>query len=239
MAMPVAALSQPSPSPGPGPAGAQPGAPPGKPPDAATLDARIKALAADLEDVKDENADLKSELADLKARQAANKPPASLNALNPQITAFLNGAMRVDDRQVLTPGGVAIDDRPFLRTAEFDFRAAVDRYADAVAILSLADEAGTGFGGDAPAAADRAAARHRERRVLRVRVQPGRRRGRGHPAERGRGRGDGADRRRGRRRRHRDRRRPARSPGLHRPLQPVLHAGRHPRRQPRAVGLLP
>ena len=148
MAMPVAALSQPSPSPGPGPAGAQPGAPPGKPPDATTLDARIKALAADLEDVKDENADLKSELADLKARQAANKPPTSLNALNPQITAFLNGAMRVDDRQVLTPGGVSIDDRPFLRTAEFDFRAAVDPYADAVAILSLEDEAGTGFGAD-------------------------------------------------------------------------------------------
>src|ERR1041384_8361170 len=148
MAMPVAALSQPSPSPGPGPAGAQPGAPPGKPPDAATLDARIKALATDLEDVKDENADLKSELADLKARQAANKPPTSLNALNPQITALLNGALRGDDRQVLTPGGVAIDDRPFLRTAEFDFRAAVDPYADAVAIMSLEDEAGQGFGAD-------------------------------------------------------------------------------------------
>jgi hypothetical protein len=136
-AMPAAALAQPA-----------PGAPPGKPPDAATLDARIKALSADLEDVKDQNTDLKSELADLKARQAANKPPASLNALNPQITAFLNGAMRVDDREVQTPGGVAIDDRPFLRTAEFDFRAAVDPYADAVAILSLEDEAGTGFGAD-------------------------------------------------------------------------------------------
>ena len=136
-AMPVAALAQPA-----------PGAPPGKPPDAATLDARIKALSADLEDVKDQNADLKSELADLKARQAANKPPASLNALKPQITAFLNGAMRIDDREVQTPGGVAIDDRPFLRTAEFDFRAAVDPYADAVAILSLEDEAGTGFGAD-------------------------------------------------------------------------------------------
>ncbi|HEX3481513.1 MAG TPA: hypothetical protein VHT91_41160 [Kofleriaceae bacterium] len=39
----------------------------------------------DLEDVKDQNTDLKSELADLKARLAASKPPASLNALNPQI----------------------------------------------------------------------------------------------------------------------------------------------------------
>jgi len=112
------------------------------------LDARIKALEADLEDVKGQNEDLKSELADVKAQQAASKPPVSLNALNPQITAFLNGALRIDDRQVLTPSSVAIDDRPFLRTAELDFRAAVDPYADAVAIVALEDEAGTGFGAD-------------------------------------------------------------------------------------------
>jgi len=131
------------------PAAAQSTPPPNPPPNPpATVEARLKALATDLEDVKDENTDLKSELADLKARQAANKPPASLNALNPQITAFLNGALRIDDRTVATPGGVAIDDRPFLRTAEFDFRAAVDPYADAVAILSLEDEAGEGFGAD-------------------------------------------------------------------------------------------
>ncbi|HEX8111019.1 MAG TPA: hypothetical protein VF516_24980, partial [Kofleriaceae bacterium] len=82
-------------------------------------------------------------------RMAANKPPTSLSALNPQITAFINGAMRVDDHPVLTPKGVAIDDRPFLRTAELDLRAAVDPYADAVTILSLENEAGEGFGVDA------------------------------------------------------------------------------------------
>jgi hypothetical protein len=134
------------------PAAAQPAPadpkPPDKPAAPATLDMRIKALEADLEDVKGANEDLKSELADLKAQQAASKPPTSLGALNPQITAFINGAMRVDDKQVLTPHGVAIDDRPFLRTAEFDFRAAVDPYADAVAILSLEDQAGAGFGAD-------------------------------------------------------------------------------------------
>ncbi|MEO7734381.1 MAG: hypothetical protein ABIY55_25720 [Kofleriaceae bacterium] len=119
-----------------------------KPAAPATLDLRIKALETDLEDVKGANEDLKSELADLKAQQAASKPPTSLNALNPQITAFINGAMRIDSKQVVTPTGVAIDDRPFLRTAEFDFRAAVDPYADAVAILALEDEAGTGFGAD-------------------------------------------------------------------------------------------
>src|SRR6185503_8898672 len=136
------------------PADKPPDTPPDKPardkaPDKpVTLDARVKALEADLEDARDATADLKSEVADLKTQLAASKPPVSLNALNPQITAFLNGAMRVDDRQVTTPGGVAIDDRPFLRTAEIDFRAAVDPYADAVAIVALEDEAGTGFGAD-------------------------------------------------------------------------------------------
>ena len=144
----------------PGAAGKPPDKPADKPPDKSpdkpadkpgkpvTLDARVKALEVDLEDARDANADLKSEVADLKAQIAASKPPASLNALNPQITAFLNGAMRVDDRHVTTPGGVAIDDRPFLRTAEIDFRAAVDPYADAVAIVALEDEAGEGFSAD-------------------------------------------------------------------------------------------
>jgi hypothetical protein len=138
------------------PAAAQPG-PANKPADKpvdkpadkpATLDARVKALEVDLEDAKDANADLKSEVADLRAQLAASKPPASLNALNPQITAFLNAAMRADDHQVTTPDGVAIDDRPFLRTAEIDFRAAVDPYADAVVIVALEDEAGEGFGAE-------------------------------------------------------------------------------------------
>lgn len=139
--------SPPTPSP-PSRAPAPAAAPPARPAAPTTIEGRLKALETDLEDLKDENTDLKSELADLKARQAASKPPTSLNALNPQITAFLNGALRIDDHPVLTPGGVAIDDRPFLRTAEFDFRAAVDPYADAVAILSLEDEAGAGFGAD-------------------------------------------------------------------------------------------
>jgi len=108
----------------------------------------MKALEEDVEDLKDENKDLKSEVDDLKTRIEASKPPISLSALNPQITAFLNGAARFDDRPVFTPGGIRIDSRPFLRTAEFDFRAAVDPYADAVAILAIEDEAGEGFSAD-------------------------------------------------------------------------------------------
>ncbi len=139
ISVPTLAHAEPEPEPAPAPA------PPTPTP---TLDEKVKALELELEDVKDESVDLKSEVADLKARQAASKPPISPSALNPQITAFLNSAMRIDDKRVLTPNGVPIDDRPFARTAEFDFRAAVDPYADAVAILSLEDEAGTGFSAD-------------------------------------------------------------------------------------------
>lgn len=115
---------------------------------APTIEDRLKAIAADLEDVKGENEDLKSEVADLKAKVAANKPPVSQNAMNPQITAFLNGASRFDTREVLSASGSRIDDRLFMRTMELEFRAAVDPYADAVAIASLEDEAGNGFSAD-------------------------------------------------------------------------------------------
>ncbi len=118
---------------------------PEKPEQPPPLDARIKALEVDLTGEID---DLKSEVADLKAKIAATKPPQSIGLFNPAITAFLNGAVRADDRPVLSPGGARIDDRPFLRTAEIDFRAAADPYADAVAILSLEDEAGEGFSAD-------------------------------------------------------------------------------------------
>jgi len=116
---------------------------PAEPP--ASLEDRIKALEADVEDVTDQNEDLKSEIADLRAQHLASRPPVSANAMNPGITVFLNTALRIDDSPVTTPTGVRIDRRPFLRTAEVDFRSAVDPYADAVAILSAEDEAGQGF----------------------------------------------------------------------------------------------
>ncbi len=114
----------------------------------ADLDARIQALEDQAEDAKDEDEDLKSEVDDLKDRLAASKPPATLNAMNPQITAFLNGVGRFDDKPVYTPAGERVDDRLFMRTLEVEMRAAVDPFADAVAILSLENEAGNGFGVD-------------------------------------------------------------------------------------------
>jgi hypothetical protein len=114
-------------------------------PEPPSFDARLKALEVDLLDVKDENEDLKSEVADLKERQAAQRMPNIPGAMNPAITAFLNGAGRVDSKTVLAPDGTEINDRMFVRTGEFDLRAAVDPYADAVAIVSLEKQPSGGF----------------------------------------------------------------------------------------------
>jgi hypothetical protein len=65
---------------------------------------------------------------------------------NPRTTAFINLAARADNQTVFDSEQEAeIDDRPFLRTIELDFRAPVDPYAEAIAILAIEDEAGTGF----------------------------------------------------------------------------------------------
>jgi hypothetical protein len=98
-----------------------------------------------VEDLREEVEDLRSELSDLRERQQARKEPARSNLMNPDITVFLNAAGRVDSRAARSPEGVRLDDRMFLRTAEFEFRAAVDPYADAVAMLAVEDEAGEGF----------------------------------------------------------------------------------------------
>src|SRR5437762_10088839 len=122
LALAAPAAAQPDPQPQPQPQPPQPQPTP-------SLEDRVKALEIDPEDAKDENQDLHSEVDDLKDQIKANKPPTSFSALNPQITAFLNGASRFDDKQVSSPQGARIDDRLFMRTMEVDFRAAVDPYA--------------------------------------------------------------------------------------------------------------
>jgi len=66
---------------------------------------------------------------------------------NPRTTAFINFAARADNKKVLDETGVnEISNRFFLRGVELDLRAPVDPYAEAVAILSVENEAGKGFG---------------------------------------------------------------------------------------------
>ena len=120
----------------------------------AQLDTLKLTLAAAQTDPSDE-LDVVSERLEKRMRELENKIGAVSRAtapivFNPRTTAFINFAARGDDKAVLDESGIAkIDNRPFLRTVELDFRAPVDPYADAVVILSLEDKAGTGFGVDA------------------------------------------------------------------------------------------
>lgn len=79
----------------------------------------------------------------------------SANAFNPSITAFINGALRVDNRDVEAAGHGhgggsgdpdLVDDRFWLRGAELDFRGSVDAYVDAVLLLGIHQETNGEFG---------------------------------------------------------------------------------------------
>ena len=71
--------------------------------------------------------------------------------LNPRTTAFINFAARSDSRTVTDWADTAntISNRPYLRTLELELRNPVDPYAEAVAILSVENQAGREFGVDA------------------------------------------------------------------------------------------
>jgi hypothetical protein len=109
---------------------------------------RVETLEDSAEDTADELEDLRSQVKDLEERLASSRPPISPSAMNPAMTAFINGIGRWDDRAVYTPGGDRIDDRLILRSLEVDLRAAVDPFADAVATFSLEGEPGGGFEAD-------------------------------------------------------------------------------------------
>ena len=99
--------------------------------------------------LQEEVNDLEKELEEIyKERDKKPQEPTRLNLLNPPITLFANGAARIDDDPVLSKSGQRIDNHLFLRTAEVDFRAAIDPYADGVVILSIEDDAGTGYSVD-------------------------------------------------------------------------------------------
>lgn len=72
-------------------------------------------------------------------------------AFNPGTTAFINFAARADSRKVydLADSTKVISNRPFLRTVETELRGTVDPYAEAVAVISVENEAGKEFTIDA------------------------------------------------------------------------------------------
>jgi len=141
-----------------------------EPPD--SVRKQIEDMRRELEQVKRELTDLKNlqltlpqsqsdeldrleEKLDQRLRELENKIDAvsrasAPTAFNPRMTASLNVAARADDKTVYdSQGETQIQNRPFLRTVELDLRAPVDPFAEAVAIISLEDQAGKGFGIDA------------------------------------------------------------------------------------------
>jgi ElaB/YqjD/DUF883 family membrane-anchored ribosome-binding protein len=120
----------------------------------ATLRAHLDSLQKSQGNLSSEELEKTKEHFENRMRQLENKIDAlarsmAPTALNPRTTAFVNFAARSDNKDVFDAEGVnAIDNRPFLRTVELDLRAPVDPYAEAITILALEDEAGTGFAVD-------------------------------------------------------------------------------------------
>lgn len=71
--------------------------------------------------------------------------------LNPRTIAFINFAARADGKTVydLADPTKEISNRPFLRTVELELLNPVDPYAEAVAVISVENQAGKDFGIDA------------------------------------------------------------------------------------------
>lgn len=76
--------------------------------------------------------------------ESAATPPVvvapSPNMFNPTLTIVGNGLYRWDDRPVVTSDGDRLDNRFGLREVELDARAAVDPFADGLAIIALEAE---------------------------------------------------------------------------------------------------
>ncbi len=104
--------------------------------------------------ISDDGADALSERFEKRIRELENKIDAVSRSttpivFNPRTTIFVNVAARADNNAVFNAAEDAkIDNRPFMRTVELDFRGPVDPYAEAVLIMALEDEAGTGFAVD-------------------------------------------------------------------------------------------
>lgn len=110
-------------------------------------DGKLESDQSHLDDMED-RLERRIQALDVKI-DAVNRSIAPI-VFNPRTTAFLNFAGRLDNQRVIDAAGLSeINDRMFLRTIELDFRAPVDPYADAIVILSVEDEAGTGFAFDA------------------------------------------------------------------------------------------
>ncbi len=116
----------------------------------------VKAAAASGQPVQEDEleqteAALEKRIALLENKVDAVSRATAPIALNPRMTAFINFAARADGKDVYDWADPAntISNRPFLRTVEMELLNPVDPYAEAVAIISVENQAGREFGIDA------------------------------------------------------------------------------------------
>jgi hypothetical protein len=124
----------------------QPGGPAGQ--DSPKQDSKLQDK---VEDQEDRIKDLEKKIQDLEKRQAQTTSANPLTVLNPTLTVVGDFLWRVDDKEVYVdsdPANDRIDDTLNFREMEFDLRAAVDPYVDAVAILAVESEAPGDYGVD-------------------------------------------------------------------------------------------
>lgn len=103
----------------------------------------LQAQDRKVQDLQEQFDAMEKRLQEMERKQAQATPANPLNVLNPTITVFGNGLFRLDNKPVFLendPAEPRIDDTANLREVELDFRAAVDPYVDAVAIIALESE---------------------------------------------------------------------------------------------------
>lgn len=116
----------------------------------------IKTKLPGSESYQEDQVNFLEEQMDRRLRELESKIDAVSRAsaptvLNPRTTAFINFAARTDNKTVydLAHPSKEISNRPFLRTFEIEFRNPVDPYAEAVAVISVENEAANEFAIDA------------------------------------------------------------------------------------------
>jgi len=100
-------------------------------------------------DEREENLDRR--LQELEKKIDAVSRATAPIVLNPRTTAFINFAARGDSKRVYDPADPSkeVSNRPYLRTVELELRNPVDPYAEAIAIISIENQAGKEFAIDA------------------------------------------------------------------------------------------
>ncbi len=116
----------------------------------------LKALKGASQSDQDDAFDKVEERLEKRIRELENKVDAVSRStaptiLNPRTTAFINFATRRDNQDVGDEHDLSslINNRNYVRSAELEFRAPVDPYADAVMILSVENNSQGGFEIDA------------------------------------------------------------------------------------------